>query len=324
MLARIAGELYWLGRYLVRAENTARMLDGLFHSDLQAGPDEPDSVTFSWESLLVVMSAQEGGSSDRTGVAGREEVVSLLALEPENPVSILSCVLAARESAKRSRDTISSEMWESINTFRLGLERRDMSAALRTGPYSLYGYVKERCALFWGLAARTMLQDEARAFLMAGGRMEAAAMVLRMLRVALPPRAGETTEEDARQEGNALALLYAVGGQQAFMRSVPAAPNAGPVARFLLFERDFPDSVAGSVEDLRGALARADSSARGSPPVLRLGRVAADLEFRSQVDSAADSPVPAFREVQHELERVDTEIAERYFHFAAAGARGPR
>jgi uncharacterized alpha-E superfamily protein len=94
------------------------------------------------------------------------------------------------------------------------------------------------------------------------------------------------------------------------------------VARFLLFERDFPDSVAGSVEALRAALARADPSARRSPPVLRLGRVAADLEFRSRVDSPADSHVPAFREVQHELERVDTEIAERYFHFATGSARG--
>src|SRR5919202_950170 len=100
MLARIAHELYWIGRSLTRAEHTARMLDGVFHADLQGRPDD--------------------------------------------------------------------------------------SGALRTGPYSVYALVKERCGLFWGVTNRTMLRDEAHAFLRAGAAIEAADMVLRMLRVALP------------------------------------------------------------------------------------------------------------------------------------------
>ena len=249
MLARIAHDLYWLGRHLVRAEHTARMLDGLFHADLQGRPDDPASVTLSWESLLVIM-----GAGEIDGPARRDDVVRLLTTDVDNPVSIISCVNAAREGARTLRDTISAEMWESVNTFELLLSRRDLHAGLRAGPYSIYSMVKERSALFWGLTGRTMQKDDARAFLQAGGRLEAADMVLRMLRVALPPGPapnGQDVPETPRRDGNALALLRAVGGFQAFMRSAAAPPNAGPVARFMLYEREFPDSVAASVHVAR-------------------------------------------------------------------------
>lgn len=311
MLARIARDLYWLGRHLVRAEHTARMLDGLFHSDLQARPDDPGSITLSWDSMLVIMGAER--DSER---ARREDAAARLTLDPSNPASVVACARAAREGARTVRDTISAEMWEAVNTFQLGLQRRDLSAALRTGPYSIYSYVKERCALFWGLTARTMLKDEARAFLIAGGRLESAEMVLRMLRVALPPAPED--EDVPRLDGNALALLHAVGGFQAFMRNAASPPNAGPVARFLLFERDFPDSVAGAVDSLGGALRRTGRDGRLSPPALRVARLLADLELRAQATTERDSLAPAFRSFQHELELIDNEISECYFGGEAA------
>jgi uncharacterized alpha-E superfamily protein len=312
MLARIAHDLYWLGRHLVRAEHTARMLDGLFHADLQGRPDDPASVTLSWESLLVIMGA---GETDRP--TRRDDVVRLLTTEGENPVSIVSCVTAAREGARTLRDTISAEMWESVNTFQLQLSMRDLHAGLRTGPYSIYSAVKERSALFWGLTARTMQKDDARAFLQAGGRIEAADMVLRMLRVALPPGPeldGDLGPEAPRRDGNALALLRAVGGFQAFMRSAASPPNAAPVARFMLYESEFPDSVAASVQSLGAALERLEAEPRDSPPVLRVRRMLADLDFRARVTPGPEAVTPALRPIQQELGRLDGEIHDRYFH----------
>src|SRR3954453_16875043 len=272
MLARIAHELYWVGRSLSRAEHTARLLDGVFHADLQGPTADAGSTRLSWEALLAIM----GADAERSG---RDDVISLLTLDPDDPASVLFCISGAREGARRVRDVFSAEMWEAINTFHLGLLRRDMSAALRSGPYSLYAYVRERCALFWGVTDRTMLRDEARAFLEAGAAIEAGDMVLRMLRVALPTQAQDGADEHLR-DGQALALLQAVGGLQAYRRAVPAPPNARPVARFLLFERGFPDSVAFSIEALPAALTAADPSYRGSPAVLRLSRLMADLDFR--------------------------------------------
>jgi uncharacterized alpha-E superfamily protein len=304
VLSRIAHDLYWLGRQLVRAEHTARMLDGLFHADLQGRPDDPASVELSWESLLVIMGAT--GGAER---ATRDGVVRMLTTEADNPVSIVSCVRAAREGARTLRDTISAEMWESVNTYDLQLGRRDLDAGLRSGPYSVYAFVKDRSALFWGLTSRTMQKDEARAFLVAGGRIEGADMVLRMLRVALP----REQQEGASTDGNALALLRAVGGFQAFMRAAAAPPNAAPVSRFMLYEREFPDSVAASVQSLDGALERVEGEPQDSPPVLRVRRMLADLDFRARVSPGPDAVTPLLRPIQQELERLDSEIHDRFF-----------
>ena len=130
-----------------------------------------------------------------------------------------------------------------------------------------------------------MLRDEARAFLVAGrpdrvGRHGPADAARRDA-----ARRASTTSDGAPRgvrDGQALALLQAVGGFQAFRRAVPAPPNAGPVARFLLYERAYPDSVAASVDAVHGALVDADAAPRSSEPVLRLRRLAADLEFRGR------------------------------------------
>jgi len=177
----------------------------------------------------------------------------------------------------------------------------------------VFQYVKERCAMFWGLTARTMLRDEASAFLAAGRRIESADMLLRMLRVALPP----TSADGDPHTGEALALLHAVGGFQAYRRAVPAPPNASPVARFLLYERTYPNSVAASIDSLHEALHDADADPRNSEPVLRVRRLGADLEFRSHAERDGDLHETC-QDIQEELQRVDRDIATAYF----AGASG--
>ncbi|MDP9133672.1 MAG: alpha-E domain-containing protein, partial [Actinomycetota bacterium] len=196
MLARIAHELYWIGRSLARAEHTARMLDGLFHDDLQGRRADTSGVRLSWDSMLVIMGLDLGGSP-----TDRDDVVRRLTLDRSSPMSVVSSIAQARDGARTVRDVFSGEMWESINTMQLGLVSQ-ASASFRTGPYSVYAYVRERCGQFWGVTERTMLRDEAYAFLQAGARIEAADMVLRMLRVALP-----AAESRQREDAEALALL---------------------------------------------------------------------------------------------------------------------
>jgi uncharacterized alpha-E superfamily protein len=302
VLARIAHELFWLGRSVARAEHTARMLDGVLQASLQGRPDDPAGVRLGWRSLPAIMGGAVSGS-DRP--LTRDEVLHSLTLDPDNPASVVACVARARELARTLRDVVSAEMWEAINTTQLNLRGAGMGAAVARDPYSVYAYVRERAALFWGLTSRTMLRDEASAFLAAGGRIESGDMVLRMLRVALPPAA----DDDAPERGQALALLQAVGGFQAYRRAVPAPPNAVPVARFLLFERAYPDSVAAAVESALNALERADRNPRNSEPVLRLQRLAADLEFRGRAQAAGADLHTTLQAAQEELAKVARDIA---------------
>jgi uncharacterized alpha-E superfamily protein len=324
MLARIAQELFWLGRDLTRAEHTARMLDGAFHADVAGAPGER-GIALSWEGVLAIIGAKPpvpGAAGDatakdtpRVALLGRGEVASLLTLDTESPASIVSCVSRARERGSTLRDVISTEMWEALNSFYLSLERYDLQAALLTGPYSVYQEVKERCALFWGLVDRTMLRDEGRAFLEAGGHIEEADMVLRMLRVALP-----SAPREAGHEGEALALLHAVGGFQAYRRAVRDEPTVGTVVRFIFYDDAYPGSVASSVDALRTALAAADAQPRSSPPVLRLGRLIADLELQRRTPDAGGTLDDTLERVQNELELVDRDIDDRYFAIAALAA----
>ncbi|HEX7290086.1 MAG TPA: alpha-E domain-containing protein [Conexibacter sp.] len=321
MLARIAHELYWLGRNLARAEFTARACDGVFRAELQSAAETSPGVRFGWNGLLVMLGAGGGlnGGSEGAAPLRREQALERLTLDADRPDSMLACVERAREGARTVRDVISAEMWEAINATTLSL-RRDAGASWRLpgGAYQASQYVKQRTALIWGIAERAMLRDEAKRFLDAGGLIEVADMVLRMLRVALP--AGTAAgEEDVRADGNAFALLQAVGGFHAYLRAVTAPPNAQPVARFLLFERAYPDSVAACVDSLHEAFAAADASPHESKPVLRVSRLAADLEFQRRALPDGAELLGICERVQRELARVDQDVAERYF--AGAGER---
>jgi uncharacterized alpha-E superfamily protein len=248
----------------------------------------------------------------------RADVARLLTLDTGSPASIVSCVARARERGGTLRDVVSTEMWEALNSFYLSLGRYDLQAALVTGPYSVYQEVKERCALFWGLVERTMMRDEASSFLEAGGRIEQADMVLRMLRVSAPTATADSA--DSAHEGEAHALLHAVGALQAYRRAIRFAPTLGPVAQFLLYDASYPGSVASAVQALSEALETADAQPRSSPPVLRLGRLIADLELQRRTADERGPLGVTLEQVQEELERVERDIDERYFAIAALAA----
>ena len=192
-----------------------------------------------------------GAEPPADGPARRGDVVRLLTTAAENPVSIVSSTTAAREGARTLRDTISAEMWESVNTFDLQLARRDLDAGLQTGPYSIYSLSRNaaRCS---GASPPARCRRTTRAHSWsraAASRPPTWCCACCAWRSRRRPR-GDGPEAP-RRDGNALALLRAVGGFQAFMRAAAAPPNAEPVSRFMLYEREFPDSVASSIDRSR-------------------------------------------------------------------------
>ncbi len=305
MLARIAHELSWLGRNLARAEFTARAVEAVFQAELQGTSETTPGVSFGSGGLLAMFGDVHESSNGKA--------LGQLTLDAERPGSMLASIERAREGARTVRDVISAEMWEAINTTALGLRGGGQPGwAASSGPSLASQYVKERTALIWGVANRSMLRDEAKCFLDAGGLIEISDMVLRMLRVALP--AGDAAPAD----GHALILLQAVGGFHAYLRAVTAPPNARPVARFLLFERAYPDSVAACVDSLHEVFTTADAGPRNSKPVLRVSRLAADLDFQRRALPDGAELTGICEQTQQEFARIDQDVAERYFAGAAA------
>jgi uncharacterized alpha-E superfamily protein len=143
-------------------------------------------------------------------------------------------------------------------------------------------------------------------------------MVLRMLRVAVP--IDSATADDGGHEAEALGLLQAVGGFQAYRRAERQVPELRRVVRFLLYDGMYPGSVASSLVELQLALETADAAPRSSPPVLRLGRLIADLELQRRTPEASGTLSEMLGRVQDELEHIDHDIDDRYFAIAALAA----
>ena len=138
MLARIAHELYWLGRNLARAEFTARAVEAVYHAELQGAADVgAGGISFGAGGLLAMLGAAQEGQE-------RGGPLMQLALDPEHPGSMVASVERARAGARTVRDVISAEMWEAINTTTLQLRRRGAPGwEAPSGPYLSAQYVKD-------------------------------------------------------------------------------------------------------------------------------------------------------------------------------------
>ena len=161
MLARHAESLFWMGRYMERAEDTARMLDVTYHGLLESPPEE---ATRSWLDLLSVLNLDQV-FAERNDEASAGHVSEFLVLDDKNAGSIVSPSDTARENARTVRELISTELWEALNTFCLELRARNLRADLEDQPYELYGLVKRRCQMVAGVAAETMARDDGWRFL---------------------------------------------------------------------------------------------------------------------------------------------------------------
>lgn len=163
MLARNAESLFWIGRYVERADDTARILDVWVHQLLEDATVDPDR---SSRTLLRVLSIPEPEHT-----LGVWSLTELVAYDRDHGASIVSSVSSAGENARGAHEVTSGEMWECLNTTFNGLAERQRSAR-RLGPHEFFAFVEERAAMFAGLADSTMSRDDGYRFLLLGRSVE--------------------------------------------------------------------------------------------------------------------------------------------------------
>ncbi|HEX8497397.1 MAG TPA: alpha-E domain-containing protein [Actinomycetales bacterium] len=302
MLSRIAESLFWIGRYLERADGTARILDVHLQLLLEDPWLDEDS---SCRVLLGVMGAPVDAELSRP--VTRAEMLGRLAYDGA-PGSIVGSLRAARENARRAREIISTEMWESLNTTHNSLAPGRQPGTRR--PHLFFDWVRERVAVFGGIADSSMSRDQPWHFLVLGRSIERVDMTARML-----------ASEDLRgASGPAWALvLRSCGAHEAFLRAYGAAATEDRAAEFMLLDRLFPRSVVHALMtadtclaalDVDGAMARrlgpADDARR------LLGRQRTDLEYRAVSDLLAD-PAAEMDRLQRAVSSASEAISRRYF-----------
>jgi uncharacterized alpha-E superfamily protein len=224
MLSRIAESLFWVGRYVERADDTARLLDVHVHDAMAIDAADGDRHL----GLLDVM-----GQPFPEGDIDVHRLTGLLALDSDNPSSIVSSLAAARENARGARESISAEMWECLNATWHGLPAQVRTVGY-AGPHGFFRFVKERAALFAGLADSTMSQDDGWRFLALGRSIERVDMTSRLL----ASRVREATDAH-----DWLTLLTSCSGYEAYLRSSQREVAPQPVVEFLLLDRLFPRSI---------------------------------------------------------------------------------
>ncbi|HUB72369.1 MAG TPA: alpha-E domain-containing protein [Acidimicrobiales bacterium] len=303
LLSRIAESLYWLGRYVERAEDTARILDVHFHLLLE---DRWVDEQVAGRVLLTVMGfpAADGEASDSV------LVTRALAFDSDYSGSIVRSLEAAWENARGAREAVSSEMWECLNATHEALPDQ-IEAATGQMPHAFFWWVKERAAILGGLSESTMSRDEGWRFLMLGRSLERADMTARLLSA----RYGESWGQMGW-----VTTLRSCSAYEAYLRTYHRAVDGSSAAEFLVLDRLFPRSLYFALRSAENSLDEiAPRAGRAGVEDLarrHLGQARAELEFTSASDLLADLP-GHLGHVQKRCSAASAAISERYFRPAA-------
>ncbi|MEX2454256.1 MAG: alpha-E domain-containing protein [Rhodospirillaceae bacterium] len=277
MLGRVADQLYWMARYSERAENMARMLDVADRMTLT--PQSPETRDSAWFSALEVAGAQEGYAEKHGEIAGKS-VLHFMALDSENPASIYSSILSARENARALRGSITTEVFEAINATWLELRSMDAAVLQPSERRVFFDWVKERSHLFRGVADGTMLRDEAMKFMAIGLDIERADNTARLLdskyHILLPSIEEVGGALDYYQWG---ALLRSLSAFRAYHKIYRDRIVSLKVAELIILHAEMPRSMRCSYDRLMANLA--DLCGDDAPECERLaGRIHSLLKFR--------------------------------------------
>ena len=321
LLSRVADSVYWMARYIERAENVARFIGVNLHLmlDLPSGLNQWQPIVDTSGDALIFR--------ERYGTATQENVIRFLAFDPQNLNSILSCVRAARENARSVRETISSEMWEQINSMYLLIN----SATTGQAPESLaelFSSVRMASHLFQGVTDSTMSHNEAWHFIRLGRQLERADKTSRMLDVKyfilLPSVDYIGTPYDDIQWS---AVLKSVSGfemyRKRFGRIVPDR-----VVEFLLLDREFPRTILYSVRRADQSLHAITGTPMGAFSCVseqQLGRLRAEIEFANAESILAAGLHEFLDSLQVRVNKIDECLLEDFFAQslpAGAAARG--
>jgi uncharacterized alpha-E superfamily protein len=294
MLSRTADHLFWMARYMERAENTARMLDVNYQTALL--PQSAAVAEQGWQGLLSI-SELTRDYTQRYGAINPRQVMSFMVKDERNPSSILSCLRAARENARAVRGTLTTEVWETTNQTWLEFNRLLADGTLTRDPASLFEWVKFRSHLSRGVTVGTMLQDEAFHFIRIGSFLERADNTARLLDVKFHAVQsdfyGAADERDSEYDFyHWSAILRSVSGFEVYRKVYRNVIQPEKVAELLILRPDMPRSLAACMHEVVTNL-KLVANEQSADTQRRAGRLMADLEY-GRIDEILSTGLHAY------------------------------
>ena len=275
MLSRVASNLYWMSRYVERAENTARVLDVTWRMSLLV--KEPELQDQEWFAPLNITGTLFPFSGRHNLVCARE-VLHFMALDPDNPSSIYACARQARENARAVRGAITSEMWEVLNSTWLEMQQMDEDKMQARGISAFFDGVKERSHLFRGVTFGTMHRDDAYEFARLGTHMERADSTARILdvkyHILLPSVKDVGGAVDYYQWS---AVLRSVSAFESYRKVYRDVITPLKLAELLILRDDIPRSLRFCLRQVHETLGHVQNAQSGET-LRRAGQVLSALQ----------------------------------------------
>jgi uncharacterized alpha-E superfamily protein len=314
MLSRVANTLYWMVRYVERADNLARLIDVNQQLLLDFERLDSERLRGFWQPIIQSTGDEEAFAKlyDDTGSA---EVIGFLTNDPRNPNSITSCIALARENARTVRDQLSDELWEEMNALYLFSRSEDARRLFESDPSRFYEDIRRAAMTFLGIAASTTSRNEAWDFMDLGRHLERADKTTRFLDVSSYLPASDDGL-DATSPGilHWTAILRSCGAMGAF-RAAQREITAESVVDFLIFSKDFPRSVRYCIEKVDISLHLISGTPRGSfsnEAERESGRLLSDLNFGSTADVFSSGLHEYLDALQGRFNHIGGEIFETY------------
>lgn len=311
MLSRVADSIYWLNRYIERAENVARFVD----VNLNLMLDMPHAISQQWQPLIMT-SGDQALFGERYGEATAENVMNFLCFDRTYPNSIISCLSSARENARSVREIISSEMWEQINAFYLFVKEADPESS-PTALHDFLDRVKLTSHLFEGVMDATMSHNEGWHFGQIGKFLERADKTSRILDVKyyilLPSvvDVGSTLDEIEW-----MALLKSASAYEMYRKHGQHRITPKQVAEFLILNRDFPRSIQFCLLEAERSLYQITGTPMGTwrnPVERNLGQLRSELDFIT-IEEIIQSGLHEFLDqLQNRMNACGKKIFEAFF-----------
>jgi uncharacterized alpha-E superfamily protein len=307
MLSRVADALYWMSRYVERAEDLTRILTVNFHTLLDARTE----AAAAWQPIIAITGDESLYTSNFSEFNARN-VSEYLLWHPANPNAVTTCITLARENARSVREQLSSEMWEHINRlyFLVRDIKRESSAS---GPYEFFDKIRHGSQAFQGITNETMTHGEAYEFIQLGKHLERADKTLRILDVKYASL--NELSEGPEASLQLIALLRSCSAFEAFRKTSVEQLNAADVSEFLLFHQQFPRAVAYCLQrGLRSVKLMSPDTRQQNGPQRALGRICSDLDYLDINEILGHSMHPFVERLLSQINQAGNEITRTYFN----------
>lgn len=316
MLSRVADSLYWMSRYLERAEHTARLLDVQLNLMLEQSPDASGERWLRLLRSLNVKTVVEAATA--------HDIPRALSLDAANNASIVACITAARDNARQVREQISSEMWEQLNELYLDVLRARTDDRWQAEPHRFFRAIKQGSHLFQGITDSTMNHGQGWLFIQLSRyleRMNATAVLIDTHFAAFTGAAGREilAEEYLEWRG----LLQSCSAFEAYCKVYTAELRPDRIAEFLLLNADFPRSVrfaAETVQSCLSAIADFTQTSKSGRANRLAGRLRAALSFDQIDEIIGDNLHRYLDDVQRQSAQIHSAIYQLYVTYPIESA----